>query len=150
MYLVSSCLAGVNCRYDGKNSENKVILKLVKEGKAIAVCPEQLAGLTTPRVPCEIIIDKTGNKKIVNRDGKDLTKEFMEGAKKTLAIGKAIGVKKAILKSKSPSCGCGFVYDGTFSGKLIKGNGLTTEMLIKNGIEVYTENDLETVPFEEP
>ncbi|WP_097026861.1 DUF523 domain-containing protein [Clostridium peptidivorans] len=147
MYLVSSCLAGVNCRYNGGNSENKVMLKLVKEGKAIAVCPEQLGGLPTPRVPCEIIIDKNGNKKIVNREGKDLTKEFMEGAEKTLAIAKDKGIKRAILKSKSPSCGCGLVYDGTFSGTLVKGNGLTAELLIKNGFEVYTENDLETVPL---
>ncbi|MBE6066709.1 MAG: DUF523 domain-containing protein [Clostridium lundense] len=147
MYLVSSCLAGVNCRYDGDNSENKTILKLVKEGKAIAVCPEQLAGLPTPRVPCEIVVDENGNKKIVNKDGKDLTKEFMTGAEKALAVAKAIGIKIAILKSKSPSCGCGFIYDGTFSGKLIKGNGFTTEVLIKNGFEVYTENDLETAPL---
>lgn len=147
MYLVSSCFAGVNCRYDEKNNENKIILKLVKEGKAIPVCPEQLGGLPTPRVPCEIIIDENGNKKIVNKDGKDLTKEFIEGAEKTLAIAKAKGIKKAILKSKSPSCGCGLVYDGTFSGTLVKGNGLTTELLIKNGFEVYTENDLETVPL---
>lgn len=147
MYLVSSCLAGVNCRYDEKNNENKIILKLVKEGKAIPVCPEQLGGLPTPRVPCEIIMDENSNKKIVNKDGKDLTKEFIEGAEKTLAIAKAKGIKKAILKSKSPSCGCGLVYDGTFSGTLVKGNGLTTELLIKNGFEVYTENDLETVPL---
>lgn len=144
MYLVSSCLGGVNCRYNGDNSENKVILKLIKEGKAITVCPEQLTGLPTPRLPCEIIIDEDGHKKVFNKEGKDLTKEFMEGAEKTLAIAKAKGIKKAILKSKSPSCGCGLVYDGTFSGKLIKGNGFTTELLIKNGFEVYTENDLET------
>ncbi|KGK87679.1 DUF523 domain-containing protein [Clostridium sp. HMP27] len=148
MYLVSSCLAGVNCRYDGDNNENKDILNLVKEGKAIAVCPEQLAGLSTPRVPCEIIVGKNGNKKIVNKDGEDLTKEFMTGAEKTLAVAKAIGIKKAILKSKSPSCGCGSIYDGTFSGKLIKGNGFTTELLIKSGFEVYTENDLEAGLFE--
>lgn len=147
MYLISSCLAGVNCRYNGGNSENKVVLKLVKEGKAIAVCPEQLSGLPTPRVPCEIIIDKNGNKKIINKDGKDLTKEFIEGAEKTLAIAKAKGIKKAILKSKSPSCGCGLVYDGTFSGTLVKGNGLAAELLIKNGFEVYTENDLEIIPL---
>ncbi len=142
MYLVSSCLAGVNCRYNGSNSENKFILQLVKEGKAIALCPEQLAKLPTPRPSCEIIIDESGNKKVVSKDGQDFTEEFTEGAEKTLAIAKIIGIKKAILQSKSPSCGCGFIYDGNFSGKLIKGNGLTTEILINNGIKVYTENDL--------
>jgi uncharacterized protein YbbK (DUF523 family) len=143
MYLVSSCLAGVNCRYNGKSSENKTICELVKSGEAISICPEQLAGLPTPRPSCEIIIDESGNKKVISKDGKDFTKEFFEGAEKTLAIAKTIDIKKAILKSKSPSCGCGFTYDGTFSGKIIKGNGLATELLIKNGIEVYTENDLD-------
>jgi uncharacterized protein YbbK (DUF523 family) len=143
MYLVSSCLAGVNCRYNGSNSKNEFILQLVKEGKAIALCPEQLAGLPIPRPCCEIIIDESGNKKVVGKDGQDFTKEFIEGAEKTLDIIKTIGIKKAILKSKSPSCGYGLIYDGNFSGKLIKGNGLTTEILINNGIKVYTENDLD-------
>lgn len=143
MYLVSSCLAGVNCRYNGSNSENKFILQLIKEGKAIALCPEQLAELPTPRPSCEIIIDESGNKKVVSKDGQDFTKEFVEGAEKTLAIAKVIGIKKAILQSKSPSCGCGFIYDGSFSGKLTKGNGLTVDRLISNGIKVYTENDLD-------
>lgn len=143
MYLVSSCLAGVNCRYNGGNSEHRVILELVKRGEAIAVCPEQLAELPTPRPSCEIVIDEIGNKKVISKDGQDFTKEFIEGAKKTLAIAKAIGIKKAVLQSKSPSCGCGLIYDGTFSGRLIEGNGLTTEILIKNDIEVYTENNLD-------
>jgi len=143
MYLVSSCLAGVNCRYDGSNSENKYIAKLVKEGKAIAVCPEQLAGLSTPRLCCEIIIDENSNKRVISKDGKDLTDNFINGAEKTLGIIKAAGISKAILQSRSPSCGCGLIYDGTFSGKLIEGNGLVAELLMKNGIEVYTENDLD-------
>jgi uncharacterized protein YbbK (DUF523 family) len=143
MYLVSSCLAGVNCRYDGKNSKNSVVVELVKSGKAIAVCPEQLAGLPTPRTSCEIIIDENGNKKVISKDEQDFTEKFTEGAEKTLKIAKVIGIRKAILKSKSPSCGYGFIYDGTFSGKLIKGNGLAAELLIKNGVEVYTENDLD-------
>ena len=143
MYLVSSCLAGVNCRYNGKNSENKVIVELVKQGQAFPVCPEQLVGLPTPRPCCEIVIYESDNKKVISKDGQDFTKEFVDGAEKTLAIAKVICIKKAILQSKSPSCGCGLIYDGEFSGKLIKGNGLTTELLIKNGIEVYTENDLD-------
>lgn len=145
MYLVSACLAGVDCRYDGKNSKSKLICELVKTGKAIAICPEQLAGLATPRTGCEIVIDKNGNKEVISMDGKNLTEKFANGAEKTLAIAKIIGIKKAILKSKSPSCGCEFIYDGTFSGRLIKGTGLTSELLIKNGIEVYSENDLDKI-----
>ena len=143
MYLVSVCLAGVDCRYNGGNSMNITICELVKQGKAIPICPEKLAGLPTPRVCCEIIIDKSGNKKIVNKDGDDFTKQFIEGAEKTLEIAKIIGVEKAILQSRSPSCGYCSIYDGTFSGQLKEGNGFTAELLTKNGIEIYTENNLE-------
>ncbi|AGK95556.1 DUF523 domain-containing protein [Clostridium pasteurianum] len=143
MYLVSACLVGINCRYDGKNSENKIVAELVKQGKAIPVCPEQLGGLPTPRASCEIVMDEKGNIKILTKEEKDCTNEFAKGAEETLKIAKSNGIKKAILKSKSPSCGCGFIYDGTFSGNLIEGKGLTAELLIKNGIEVFTENDLE-------
>ncbi|HEY5563383.1 MAG TPA: DUF523 domain-containing protein [Clostridiaceae bacterium] len=141
MYLVSSCLAGINCKYNGGNNEQKAIVDLVKEGKAIALCPEQLAGLSTPRSSCEIVIDTNGNKKVLSKDGHDLTKHFEAGAEKTLAIAKIMGVKKAILQSRSPSCGCGLIHDGSFSSKLINGNGITAELLIENGIEVYTENN---------
>ncbi|MCY6355386.1 DUF523 domain-containing protein [Clostridium sp. ZS2-4] len=143
MYLVSACLAGVNCRYNGENSAHETICELVKQGKAIPICPEQLAGLPTPRACCEIIIDKSGNKKIVSKDGQDFTKKFIEGSEKTLEIAKIIGVEKAILQSRSPSCGYGSIYDGTFSGELKEGTGFTAELLTKNGIEVYIENDLD-------
>jgi len=143
MYLVSACLAGVNCRYDGKNSRNTVICELVKEGKAIAICPEQLAGLGTPRISCEIVIDGMGNKKVISKNGQDLTKQFALGAEKALGVAKVIGIKKAILKSKSPSCSCGLIHDGTFTGRLINGTGLTAELLIKNDIEVCSENNLD-------
>lgn len=143
MYLVSSCLAGVNCRYNGSNTENKIIVELVKRGLAIPVCPEQLGGLPTPRACCEIVISENGQKKIISKDGQDVTKKYVEGAEKTLAIAKVIGIKKAILQSRSPSCGCGMIYDGNFKGKLIKGNGVTAELLINNGIEVITENELD-------
>ncbi|MBE6059409.1 MAG: DUF523 domain-containing protein [Clostridium sulfidigenes] len=143
MYLVSSCLAGINCRYNGSNSENKYVAGLVKEGKAIAICPEQLAGLPTPRACCEIVIDENSNKRVISKEGIDLTKSFLKGAEKTLGIIKAAGIKKAILQSRSPSCGYGMVYDGKFSGKLIEGNGVVAELLMKNGVEVYTENDLD-------
>lgn len=142
MYLISACLAGVNCRYDGKNSLNEVVTELVKQGKAVLVCPEQFAGLPTPRICCEINTTNKDEKKVIGRDGKDYTKEFLEGSEKTLEIAKLNNIHKAILKAKSPSCGCGLIYDGTFSGKLIAGDGLAAELLIKNGIEVITENEL--------
>lgn len=143
LYIVSACLAGIKCRYDGDTQKNDEIVRLVEEGKAMLVCPEVLGGLPIPRIPCEIIYDKDGNKKIINKEGKDCTKEFLDGAKKTLAIAEIVGAKKAILKSKSPSCGCGQIYDGTFSGELVEGNGITCDLLKDNGIEVYTEKDFE-------
>ena len=143
MYIVSACLAGINCRYDGKNNLNKTAAALVKSGKAVPVCPEVLGGLDTPRDPSEIVIDQQGNKKVVTEKGRDVTAEFKLGAEKTLKIAGIVEAKKALLQQRSPSCGCGKIYDGTFSGNLIKGNGLTAELLIENGIEVLTEDDLE-------
>jgi len=142
IYLVSACLAGENCRYDGRNCRNEAVAELVRQGKAIPVCPELLGGLPIPRTPSEIVRSEDGSIKVVSRDGEDRTKEFYVGAEKTLAIAKAYGIKKAILKSKSPSCGCGQVYDGTFSGKLTEGYGITARLLKDNHIEVCTENDL--------
>lgn len=142
MYIISSCLAGISCRYDGESSENQYVIELVRQGKAMPVCPELLGGLPVPRVCCEIIEDERGEQRVVSSEGRDFTREFALGAEKTLEIARIIGAKKAILKSKSPSCGCGLVYDGTFSGRLIEGNGLTAELLMENGIEVITESDL--------
>lgn len=142
MFIISSCLAGISCRYDGESSENQYVIELVRQGKAMPVCPELLGGLPVPRVCCEIIEDERGEQRIVSSEGRDFTREFALGAEKTLEIARIIGAKKAILKSKSPSCGCGLVYDGTFSGRLIEGNGLTAELLMENGIEVITESDL--------
>ncbi|WP_352417807.1 DUF523 domain-containing protein [Proteiniborus sp.] len=141
MYIISACLAGVNCRYDGGNNFEPHIVKLLNEGKAILVCPEQLGGMTTPRLPCEIVGDNYGSKKVVNIEGKDFTKEFLKGAEETLKIAKLIGAKGAILKARSPSCGKGQVYDGTFKKRLVKGNGITADLLEKNCIKVYTEED---------
>jgi len=143
IYLVSACLAGENCRYNGKNCRNEAVVELVRQGKAIPVCPEQLGGLPIPRSPSEIVRSEDGSIKVMSRDGQDRTSEFYAGAEKTLAIARAHGIKKAILKSRSPSCGCGQVYDGTFSGKLTEGYGITARLLKDNQIEVCTENDLE-------
>lgn len=141
MYLVSSCLAGIPCRYDGKSCTNPKIAELVKQGKAIPVCPELLAGLPVPRPCCEIVVDKSGKKKVMSANGEDLTKEFDNGAREALRIASENGIKKAVLKSKSPSCGCGCIYDGTFSGRVIPGNGKAAQLLLENGIEVLTENE---------
>jgi len=137
MILVSACLAGINCRYDGKSNEIEKIIRLVESGEAILVCPEQLGGMETPRKPCERIDDK-----VKNNDGVDKTKLFERGALETLKICKLYGVKSAILKSGSPSCGYGRIYDGKFSKTKIDGNGLTADLLLKNGIQIKTEKDI--------
>ena len=140
MFLVSACLAGVRCRYDGRCCPNETVARLVARGEAVPVCPEQLAGLPTPRPCCEI--DRE-NGRVVSRDGRDLTEAFARGAQRALAIAKAAGVRRAVLKSRSPSCGRGLVYDGSFTGKLISGDGVTAKLLAENGVEIYTENDLD-------
>ncbi|KKN97156.1 hypothetical protein LCGC14_0161210 [marine sediment metagenome] len=136
--LVSACLIGVNCRYDGKSKLDRKCLKLFKKRELMPVCPEQLGGLSIPREPAEI--KKSG--KVLTKNGKDVTKNFNKGAKEVLKITKNLKIREAILKSKSPSCGLGLVYDGSFSGKLIKGNGITTTLLRKNKIKVITEKEL--------
>ncbi len=141
MYLVSACLAGSPCRYDGRDYLYEPVAELVAQGRAVPVCPEQLGGLTTPRVSCELV-DQSEEIKIINKEGADCTKEFVLGAQRTLAIAKALGIKKAVMKSKSPSCGCGQIYDGTFSGRLIPGGGVAARLLMDNGIEVVSEKDL--------
>lgn len=137
MILVSACLVGLNCKYDGGNNFNERVLKLVKEGKAILICPEQLGGLKTPRNPAEIVKDK-----VITNDGVDVTYQYNKGAEETLKLAKELNIKKAILKSRSPSCGSGIIYDGTFTHTKIPGNGITADLLLKNGIEVITEEDL--------
>ncbi len=136
--LVSACLAGENCRYDGKNCLNKDIKNLVDTGKAVPVCPEVLGGLPVPRIPSEITVCD-GNEKIINRHGEDVTEFFKRGAEKTLAIAKEKEITYAILKSRSPSCGTGEIYDGTFSGKLTKGDGVTAIKLKEAGITVISD-----------
>ena len=145
--LVSACLAGINCRYNGKSKLNKKIKKLLEEGKAVCVCPEELGGLSTPRLPSEIknatgedILDEKA--RIYNKEGTDITKRYIEGAERTLDIAKKYKIKKAILKTKSASCGLGQIYDGNFSGKLKEGNGVTCALLLRNGIKVITEKDI--------
>jgi uncharacterized protein YbbK (DUF523 family) len=139
MILISACLVGVNCRYNGKNTVDAGLAGLIKEGKAIALCPEILGELPTPRPPCEIVKLDNGEEKIISKDGIDHTNAYIEGALKTLEVCKILGITKAILQSRSPSCGNGTIYDGTFSGQLIDGDGVTTRLLLENGIKVFNE-----------
>ncbi|EGD49760.1 protein of unknown function DUF523 [Ruminiclostridium papyrosolvens DSM 2782] len=146
MILVSACLAGLDSKYNGKSNYNEYIERLVREGKAIMVCPEQMGGLPTPRDSCEIVCGVGGDvlegkSKIIDSKGQNQTEKFLKGAEETLKVGRLYNIKKAILKSKSPSCGVGKIYDGTFSGKLTEGNGVTAELLVRNGFEVITEEE---------
>jgi len=136
MIIVSACLAGFKCKYNGEANTDLKIVELVKKGVAIPVCPEQLGGLPTPRVPSEI----TGEK-VISRDGVDVTEQFEKGARLTLEVAKLYNCTEAILKSKSPSCGSGKIYDGTFSGVLTDGDGVTAKMLKENGVKLRTEKD---------
>ncbi|RLI74711.1 DUF523 domain-containing protein [Archaeoglobales archaeon] len=137
MKLCSACLLGIECRYDGKSSLNKKIIELAKKEILIPVCPEQLGGLPTPKEP----VERRG-KKAVTKSGKDVTENLERGAKQVLRLAKLFGIKEAIMKQRSPSCGCGQIYDGSFSGKFIKGDGVTTALLKKNGIRVMSEEEV--------
>lgn len=141
MILMSGCLCGINCKYSGGNNINPKAVELVKQGKAIPVCPEQLGGLTTPREPCEI--DELG--RVISSSGEDKTEFFKRGAEETLKIAKLVDADSAILKSKSPSCGKCYIYDGSFTGKLKKGNGITVQLLLENNINIYSEEEIDLI-----
>lgn len=140
MLIVSKCLTGCPCRYDGKSKPDPAIAALVERGEAVAVCPEVLGGLPTPRVSAELsgsgedVLD--GRARVMTRDGRDVTDEFVRGAYEALKAAKEAGADRAILKSKSPSCGCGTVYDGTFTGTAVSGDGVTAALFKRNGIAV--------------
>lgn len=134
--LVSSCLCGVNCKYNGGNNEDKRVAKLMDTHTVICVCPEVLGGLSTPRTPAEIVGDR-----VITKDGEDVTEAFYKGAEKALEAAEKYNVDMAILKANSPSCGCGKVYDGTFSKTLVEGDGVFAKMLKEKNIRVYSEND---------
>lgn len=136
--LVSACLAGVNCKYNGKNNLTPILEKLKEKYEFIYICPEHDGGLPIPRDPSERI----GNKVISNK-GKDVTEEYTKGASIALALALKNDCKIAILKDGSPSCGNTYIYDGTFHHNKIKGKGVTAEVLTQNGIKIYTENEIE-------
>jgi uncharacterized protein YbbK (DUF523 family) len=146
--LVSACLVGVHTQWNGECSKNDDIVALVRSGRAVFLCPEQLGGLTTPREPSEIEPGKTatdvlaGSAKVVARTGQDVTGQFVGGAQEVLAFCQAFGIETAILKARSPSCGSSRTYDGTFSETTRPGRGITAELLEQNGIVVYSEENL--------
>ncbi len=137
MILVSACLAGIKCKYDGGDNRHEKVVELVRKGLAIPVCPEQLGGLSTPRPPAEIVGDQ-----VISAQKIDLTAIFQRGAEETLQLAKLANCRKAILKQRSPSCGYGQIYDGTFNAAITNGNGITAALLAQNGIEILTEEDL--------
>ena len=148
MILVSACLLGINCKYDGDNNNHEGVKNYLRDKQFILVCPEQLGGLSTPRIPCEIG-NGTGNEvlnnkcKVKNKQGMDMTEKFLKGAYETLKIAKLYGCKKAILKEGSPSCGSNKIYDGTFQGNKINGLGVTASILKNEGIDIISEKQLE-------
>lgn len=142
MIAVSLCLTGAKCRYDGKSKHAPGLLETIGE-EYIAVCPEVCAGLAIPRPPSEISGGGgaevlSGEARVVDRNGRDITEAFLKGARAALKICLEHGVTKAYLRARSPSCGCGLVYDGSFTGTLTDGNGVFAELLLQSGVEVIT------------
>jgi len=147
MILVSACLAGEDCRYDGKSCLSPAVRELVRRGRAVAVCPEVLGGLPVPRERCEMARDLEGNTRVVSERHNDFTAQYTLGARASLFIARANHISTAVLKSLSPSCGFGEVYDGSFTGARTGGQGVTARLLVENGIRVYTEDQMP--PIEE-
>jgi uncharacterized protein YbbK (DUF523 family) len=145
--LVSACLAGRACRFDGSSNEDSEVARLVAEGRAVLVCPEEDGGLETPRPPAEIVGGDghdvlAGRARVVTRDGRDVTGAYLAGARKALEAARAAGASRAILKARSPSCGKGAIYDGSFTRRLDTGDGVTAALLSEAGITVQTDEDV--------
>ena len=138
--LVSACLLGVACRYDGKRKPNEAVIALKEKYNLIPVCPEIMGGLPTPRLPSEI-----RGETVIMENGEDVTDKYSKGAEETLRLARLFGCGKAMLKEKSPSCGSGRIYDGTFSKTLTEGNGVTAGMLLANGIRVAGETEIDAL-----
>lgn len=133
--LVSACLLGVNCRYSGDGKQIPELEALMQRAELIPVCPEILGGLPTPRPPAERVGDR-----VMNCEGADVTKAFRRGAEEALRLAELFGVHDALLKERSPSCGFGKIYDGSFQGKIVDGDGVTAELLTGRGIRVWGES----------
>ncbi len=139
--IISACLLGLATRYDGKSKKaitDEDLKKLSESYHLVPVCPEIYGGLPTPRTPSERV-----GERVKMKDGKDVTDNYLKGAYETLNLAKIAGAKKALLKAKSPSCGKDEIYDGSFSGVLTSGNGVTVDLLIANEIEVFNENEID-------
>ena len=137
-YLVSACLLGHNCKYNGGNNDNAAVRAFLQDKDWCVFCPERASGLPAPRLPSEI---RGG--KVYSKAGDDVTEEFRLGAEKALALCKKQGADRAILKARSPSCGPHAVYDGSFTGTVVPGMGVTAKLLAENGIELLDEEDIE-------
>ena len=146
MYIVSACLLGQNCKYNGGNNLNEEVVEFCRNHKYVTVCPESAGKLPTPRPPAERV-----GASILTKEGKDVTDAFVKGAdislKSCMEMARISGeeIEGAILKANSPSCGCGRIYDGTFSGNLTEGNGVFAQMLPEEEIPVITEKDTDTI-----
>jgi uncharacterized protein YbbK (DUF523 family) len=149
--LVSACLLGVVCRYDGKSCPALELRDLATRGKVIAICPEVVGGLPIPRLPAEIesassgldghaVLD--GRTRVLRSDGVDVTAQFIKGAQAALTLARKLGIRQAILKTPSPSCGAGRTHDGKFAGELVPGDGVTAALLKRNRIQVISETEL--------
>ena len=136
--LVSACLLGDKVRYDGRGNYHPNIKYILENFDVIPFCPEVEGGLSTPRIPSEIINDE-----VINKEGRNVTRQFSLGAEKALTVVKYFNIKTAILKENSPSCGVHNIYNGKFQNKLIEGQGITTRALIEHGVRVISENEIE-------
>jgi uncharacterized protein YbbK (DUF523 family) len=152
MYIVSRCLLGCNCKYNGGNNRNEDVIEFCRTHDYITVCPEPAAGLPAPRQPAEIVPVEDGYFKVLDREGNDLTRAFDYGAELSLKsalvehgsrVRGTCRIEGAILKANSPSCGSGFIYDGTFSGRLTGGNGMFTDKLIDACLDERANPDIE-------
>lgn len=146
MYIISSCLLGHNCKYNGGNNRCQEVVDFCEQKKHVVVCPEGAARLPVPRPPAE-----RQGRRIVDKEGKDVTEAFEKGAVLSLGTCRMAAdcsgepLEGAILKANSPSCGCGKIYDGTFTGTLTEGDGVFAQMLVEEGIPVISEKDTETI-----
>ena len=134
--LVSACLLGACCRYEGQSKPNEAVLRLVQEHECYPFCPEIYGGLTTPRTPAERQADR-----VVTKDGADVTNAYARGAHEALRLARVLHCDAAVLQDHSPSCGKGCIYNGSFDGTLVAGNGVTTDLLQANGIPVFAASE---------
>jgi uncharacterized protein YbbK (DUF523 family) len=146
--LISACLLGVACNHEGRGSPRAIVDELAKHYRLVPVCPEVLGGLPTPRAAAELqggdgsdVVADTGDARVVNIEGEDVTAAYRRGAEAAVTVAKAVGAERAVLKARSPSCGSSAVYDGTFSRRLVPGRGVTAAALAAAGLEVGSEED---------